>query len=68
MRVRCEAEGAGAGEYNDIEGEVIRGASDLTGPISVRCDDGEICRLNGWMWLITVLKDGDDVGAGELES
>jgi hypothetical protein len=62
MRVRCEAEGSGAGEYNDIEGEVISGANDLTGTISVRCDDGEVFRLNGWMWLITVLENtgGDE--------
>jgi hypothetical protein len=60
MRVLCEASGSGAGEYNDIEGEVISGESDLTGPISVRDDDGDIFHLNGWMWLITVLEGNAD--------
>jgi hypothetical protein len=46
MRVLCEAQ-----DYSSyVEGEIIRGEDDLEGTFSVRCDDGEILHLNGWLW------------------
>ena len=50
---------------NDVEGEVIGGEfydpdtarCDLEDTFTVRCDDGEVFQLHGWMVDITVLEE-----------
>ena len=60
MRVLCSGM-----DGSDIEGEVIGGEFydadtrryDLEETFSVRCDDGEVFQVHGWMVDVTVLEE-----------
>lgn len=60
MRVLCSGM-----EGTDIEGEVISGEFydpdtgryELEETITVRCDDGEVFHVHGWMADVTVLEE-----------
>ena len=60
MRVLCSGM-----DGSDVEGEVIGGEfydpgtghCDLEDTFTVRCDDGEVFQVHGWMVKITVLEE-----------
>ena len=60
MRILCSGL-----DGSDIEGEVIggefydadTGSYDLESSFTVRCDDGEVFQVHGWMVDLTVLEE-----------